>query len=50
MRAVFLLLQAEAQAWTLDAQGLPTEAMTARDGSDPFWEWFEQHSAAAQPR
>ena len=50
VRAVFLLLQAEAQAWTLDAQGLPTEAMTARDGSDPFWEWFEQHSAAAQPR
>jgi 3-hydroxymyristoyl/3-hydroxydecanoyl-(acyl carrier protein) dehydratase/1-acyl-sn-glycerol-3-phosphate acyltransferase len=50
VRAVFLLLQAEAQAWPLDAQGLPADAMAARDGSDPFWEWFEQHSAAAQPR
>jgi hypothetical protein len=44
VRAVFLLLQAEAQAWALDAQGLPSEAMAARDGKDPFWEWFEQHT------
>jgi len=49
VRAVFLLLQAEAQAWPLDDQGLPSDAMAARDASDPFWEWFEQHTAAAQP-
>ena len=50
VRAVFLLLQAEAQGWTLDTQGLPSDAFAARDGNDPFWEWFEQHTTAGQPR
>jgi hypothetical protein len=50
VRAVFLLLQAEAQGWALDDHGLPAEAMSSRDASDPFWEWFEQHAAAAHPR
>ncbi|MCC7123449.1 MAG: hypothetical protein IT178_01270 [Acidobacteria bacterium] len=42
VRAVFLLLQAEAQAWPLDDTGLPAHAMATRDLADPFWAWFEQ--------
>jgi len=41
LHAVFLLLQADARAWTLDAAGLPADAMRDRDAEDPFWAWFE---------
>jgi 3-hydroxymyristoyl/3-hydroxydecanoyl-(acyl carrier protein) dehydratase/1-acyl-sn-glycerol-3-phosphate acyltransferase len=41
VRAVFLLLQAEARNWPLDAHSLPSSAMTHRDKGDPFWAWFD---------
>jgi acyl transferase domain-containing protein/3-hydroxymyristoyl/3-hydroxydecanoyl-(acyl carrier protein) dehydratase/1-acyl-sn-glycerol-3-phosphate acyltransferase len=40
VRAVFLLLQAAAQGWTLDADGLPGDAVSRRAGGGAFWEWF----------
>ena len=40
VRAVFLLLQAAAQGWALDAEGLPAEAVARRMGGTTFWEWF----------
>jgi 1-acyl-sn-glycerol-3-phosphate acyltransferase len=49
-RAVFLLLQADAQGWPLDPHGLPDEAMAGRDAGDPFWAWFDSHAARTQLR
>jgi hypothetical protein len=40
VRAVFLLLQADAAGWALDAEGLPAEAVARRDGAAAFWAWF----------
>ena len=40
VRAVFLLLQAAAQGWPADAEGLPADAVAQRAGSSAFWEWF----------
>jgi hypothetical protein len=40
VRAVFLLLEAEAAGWVLDAEGLPAEAVARRDGGEAFWAWF----------
>jgi hypothetical protein len=40
--AVFLLLQADAHGWPLDADGLPADAMARRNSGDPFWSWFDR--------
>ncbi|MFI5311012.1 MAG: lysophospholipid acyltransferase family protein, partial [Gemmatimonadales bacterium] len=40
LRAVFLVLQARAAAWPLDAEGLPADAVAAGDDGHPFWAWF----------
>jgi 1-acyl-sn-glycerol-3-phosphate acyltransferase len=40
VRAVFLLLQAAAQGWALDTEGLPGDAVSHRAGGGAFWEWF----------
>ena len=40
VHAVFLLLQAEAQGWVLDTEGLPAEAVAHRAGHTAFWAWF----------
>jgi hypothetical protein len=42
--AVFLLLQADAHGWPLDAERLPAAAMRRRDPDDPFWAWFDRHN------
>ena len=52
MRAVFLILQARAAAWALDADGLPVDAFAAADERHPFWVWFHGpalHAALTVP-
>ena len=48
LRAVFLLLQADAHGWPLDESGVPAGLDAARDRDDPFWAWFGGH--ATSPR
>jgi len=47
MRAVFLVMQARAAGWALDANGLPTDAYAAADERHPFWAWFHGPAANA---
>jgi hypothetical protein len=39
VRAVFLLLKARAEGWTLGADGAPT-SVPGDDPDDAFWRWF----------
>ena len=50
VRAVFLLLQADASGWALDDEGLPADAVAHHADDDPFWAWFEQHGRAPAGR
>jgi 1-acyl-sn-glycerol-3-phosphate acyltransferase len=50
VRAVFLLLQADASGWALDDEGLPADAVARHAADDPFWAWFEQHGRAPAGR
>lgn len=50
LRAVFLLIQAAARGWTLDAQDLPAADMARRDPHDPFWNWFDRSTEKEHAR
>jgi hypothetical protein len=49
VRAVFLLLQADAAGWALDADGLPAAAVARREGTEAFWSWFAGAEARPAP-